>query len=858
MFNASIHHISLLATCLLGTPLSHLTADESFRPPAVPLIACDPYFSVWSQGDNLWETRTTHWTGKQHRLAALVRVDGQAYRLMGAGPQTLAALKQTSVSVLPTRTIYTFAGHGVDVTLAFTTPALPSEMSLLSRPTTYVNCEVTSNDGSEHEVEFYFDAGGELATNNLDQEVVGSTVALSNAVALKVGTESQHVLGHDGDDIRIDWGYLYLAAEKSAQATTAFGNAHALRDAFDATGTTALHGQAPAFPIESGEVVAAVSIPIGSVGAKAESCYVLLAYDDIYSIEFMKQALRPYWRKNGWSANELIEAAIAEHDDLESRCAAFDQELLQDLRAVGGDQYADIAALAYRQCFAAGKFVADANGQPLQFSKENHSNGCIATSDVFYPMAPQFLLFGPTVAKSFIVPFMEYAASERWKFPFAPHDLGTYPKANGQRYGGGERSEENQMPVEECGNLLCLFGAVAQMEGNAKFAERYWPQLSQWAEYLSDKGFDPENQLCTDDFAGHMAHNVNLSAKAICGLGAFAQLCEMRGDAASADKYKAIAAKYAGQWVDAASNGDHYRLAFDREGTWSQKYNLVWDRILGLNLFADEVYETEMAYYRKIQNEYGLPLDNRSDYTKLDWILWSATLTENRDDFDALVSPVHHFLNKTPDRSPMTDWYFTSTARKRGFTARPVVGGVFLRLLYEPDVWEKYASRDETNASGWAPMPVPPKTETLVPTAAAANASLKYTTSTPGNDWYSVDFDDADWKSGRGGLGTRQTPNAPVGTVWNSDDVWVRRVVTIDSAPTGRIALRIYHDEDAEVYLNGQLVKKLGGYSTDYDIVEIDGDVLRTGRNVIAVHCHQSSGGQFIDVGLDRIVPGNK
>jgi hypothetical protein len=383
---------------------------------------------------------------------------------------------------------------------------------------------------------------------------------------------------------------------------------------------------------------------------------------------------------------------------------------MSDLKNAGGAKYAEIGALAYRQCFAAGKFVADANGQPLHFCKENHSNGCIATSDVFYPMLPQFLLFGPTLTKSVLVPFMEYAASDRWRFPFAPHDLGTYPKANGQRYGGGERSEENQMPVEESGNLLVLFAALAKMEGNADFAALYWPQLSQWADYLQEKGFDPENQLCTDDFAGHMAHNVNLSAKAIVGLGSYAMLCKMRGMPAESEKYETIAKQYARQWVAAARDGDHFRLAFDREGTWSQKYNLVWDRILDLGLFPREVVETEMAFYRQKQNEYGLPLDNRSDYTKLDWVLWTATLTEDRDDFTALIEPVHAFLNATPQRTPMTDWYFTSTAKKVGFDARPVVGGVFLRMLYDSSVWKKYASRDVTKASNWAAMPVPPAT----------------------------------------------------------------------------------------------------------------------------------------------------
>ena len=141
--------------------------------------------------------------------------------------------------------------------------------------------------------------------------------------------------------------------------------------------------------------------------------------------------------------------------------------------------------------------------------------------------------------------------------------------------------------------------------------------------------------------------------------------------------------------VDAADS-DHYRLAFDQPGSWSQKYNLVWDRLLNLNLFPKEVAEKELAFYRTRQNRYGLPLDNRRTYTKLDWILWSATLTGKAEDFAALLDPVYLWLNETPTRVPLTDWYETTDGKQVGFQARSVVGGVFLRMMSEPELRKKY------------------------------------------------------------------------------------------------------------------------------------------------------------------------
>lgn len=843
-----------LAVCLLASASS----AAELRPPAVPLVACDPYFSIWSPADKLTGADTVHWTGKPHRLASLVRIDGKPYRVMGTQPAETPALAQTGLTVLPTRTVYTFDGAGMTLTLTFLTPALPDDLDVLSRPVTYLTFKFRSADGKAHDVQLYFDASAELAVNVPSQEVTWSQEQAGELVALKVGSKDQPILAKRGDDIRIDWGYLYVAAARADVAEQRIGDGETVKGNFVGSGKL---GAVPADlqpPLPAERFAAALLFPATKVSAEPVTRQLMLAYDDLYSIQYMKKNLRPYWRRTGWEAADLLKAAAQDYESLRQRCAAFDAELMADLKSAGGDNYAAICALAYRQCFAAGKFVADDNGRPLQFCKENHSNGCIGTSDVFYPMAPQFLLFGPTLAKSFLVPFMNYAASERWRFPFAPHDLGQYPHANGQRYGGGERTEENQMPVEESGNLLLLMAAIAQLEGKADFAGLYWTRIEQWAEYLKAKGFDPENQLCTDDFAGHLAHNVNLSAKAICGLGAFAKLCELRGDKAKAAEYAKLAKEFAARWVQEADDGDHFRLAFDRPGTWSQKYNLVWDRILGLNLFPADVLKKEMAYYGRVQNAYGLPLDNRQTYTKLDWILWTATLTQERRDFASLVNPVFRFLNETPDRSPMTDWYFTTDARKRGFTARPVVGGVFLQMLYDREVWSKHAGRDKTKASGWAPMPKPPRTVTLVPTSQLEPATWRYTTQRPAGNWQAADFDDSAWQEGPGGFGTPATPGAVVRTSWNTGEIWLRRSFELASPLPPRAALRLHHDEDAQVHLNGVRVLSRSGYTTDYEAEEIEVKALRPGRNVMAIHCRQTAGGQYIDAGLDAILPDGK
>jgi len=151
----------------------------------------------------------------------------------------------------------------------------------------------------------------------------------------------------------------------------------------------------------------------------------------------------------------------------------------------------------------------------------------------------------------------------------------------------------------------------------------------------------------------------------------------------------------------------------------------------------------------------------------------------------------------------------------------------------------------------------PPVTKTIVPTSQEQAQSWRYTTSEPRIGWYRTAFLDSDWQEGKGGFGTEGTPGAVVGTVWNSSDIWLRRMFELESTKLSRPQLLIHHDEDAEVYINGLLVAKLQGYTSSYVRAGLDEKaqkVLRVGSNCLAVHCTQTTGGQYIDLGLVEVI----
>ena len=835
----------------LTTAARSATEPATFRPPAVPLVTSDPFLSIWSEVDRLTDAPTRHWTHREHSLTSMIRVDGQAFRLMGDQPSNVPPMPQAAVEVKPTRTLYEFDDGHVHVTLTFMTPALPNDLEAMALPLSFIDWTVRSVDGKDHAISIYHSTSSELAVNKTSEKVQWAREPAGDLAALRIGSQEQPILGSCGDDHRINWGFAYSATQ-AKHARAAFGGNQDLASAFVSTGTLPSQDDAR-MPraVSDNQPAMAFVFELAQVNLKPVTRQVIVAYDEIYAIKYFGQKLRPYWRRNGTTPGAMLQKAAHDYAGLLKRCTEFDRQLMSDATKAGGEKYARICALAYRECAAACGLAADANNQPLFFTKENTSNGDIATVDVIFPMAPQWILLSPTLAKASIVPILSYASSSHWKFPNAPHDLGTYPLARGTDDGG------EGMPVEESGNMLILCDAIAKAEGNARFVSPWWRKLTEWAQYLEQYGLDPENQLCTDDFMGHLAHNANLSVKAILGLAAYGDLCRIRGDQANARRYHDLAQTDAAHWTKVAAEGDHYRLAFDKTNTWSQKYNLVWDRILDLNVFPPEVAQKEVAHYKRVMQRYGVPLDSRTHLTKTDWSVWSATLADNRSDFEAFISPIYDYLNETSSRDPLADSYETDKLRSGGMHARPVVGGVFIKMLADPAMWTQWSSRDHTRVSHWAPLPEPPQITEIMPTSRQAPATWRYTLTQPPENWVSPSFDASGWKEGPAGFGTRGTPGAVVRTTWDTSDIWLRREFTMPRTASPNLQLYVYHDEDVEVYVNGILAASDAGFTTSYVPLEMTSgaqEQLKPGALItLAVHCHQTTGGQGIDLGLASV-----
>ncbi len=630
------------------------------HPPSIPLFTVDPYFSVWYNQDILHSRSPVHWIGTPNNIWGTVTVDGEEYRFLGSSlyPNPRVQdnpIAQTAMDIDACSTTVFYENEAIRLKAVFTSPMLVEDLYYASRPVTYLKLFYESVDGKEHAVTARLAVSEDLVLDKAgDSRVWSENLSLKAGDCVRLGSGKQKVLWRGGDGVRIDWGYFYLATKGKAKV----GNC-VQKDLYCVYAETEM----------------------------APEALFALAYDDIDSIMYFGKPLKAYWKKDGKMITEAIEEALAEYDTLLARCNAFSDAMRAEAVAKGNENYADLLQLAYRQVMAAHKLVVDEDGNNLYISKECASNGCAATVDVTYPSAPMYLRYNPELLKGMLRPALRFARSDAWKFEFAPHDVGQYPLVNGQVYGmsRGDKCEYYQMPVEECGNMIILFAALGEMGKDYSFAAENMDLIEQWSKYLIRYGEDPENQLCTDDFAGHLAHNCNLSIKAMMGIAGYAKILQALGRLSEADEMMQTAKKYAESFLVRAANTDgSYRLAFDRPETFSLKYNAVWDKLWGTNLFPESFYKGEIARYRKEAQPYGIPLDSREMYTMSMWSHFASCLGSH-EDFCFLSDLLFKAYNlmRTSSRVPMTDFYYTDTAVMRAFKHRSTQGGLFFKLLFD-------------------------------------------------------------------------------------------------------------------------------------------------------------------------------
>ncbi len=623
---------------------------KTFRPSAYPLITADPFFSVWSCADNLYDDCTRSWTELPNPILAGIMVKKNFYSMVAADinfESNKNKINQTDAFVSPLTTTYVFENELARVTLKFTTPLLLEHIDIMSRPVSYIAYEIEKKC-ADTPIEFVFGLSARCCVNNENQKVIFKKTDFS----LCCGNTVQNPLAQTGDRVLIDWGYLHLC-DKNAFVT----KANEIKE-------LSLNTEYSPYK----------DMPYLAVKRGDERGVITVAYDEIYPIEYFGTPLKEYCLNYFASFSEMVKAAISQYDKIKKMCDEFDERLIKEAEKFG-ENYKNIVTIAYRQAIAAHKLVCDKDGNLLFLSKECGSNGCIGTLDVTYPSIPLFLKYNPKLVTAMLRPIIKYAYMPEWEFDFAPHDVGTYPIANGQVYGMARKDKSAmQMPVEECGNMLLCMAAIYKYSNDKTLFDENKQLMKKWADYLVEYGYDPGSQLCTDDFAGHLDHNCNLSIKAIIAIAAYAQL-------SGESKYLRIAEQYAKKWEKDAANKEATALTFDQKESWSLKYNMVWDTLLNYNLFSDDVKEKEVKLYLSKFNKYGVPLDSRSDYTKMDWEMWSASLCDNKEYFEKICQAVINTINETDDRVPLSDWYYSSTARHIQFQNRTVVGGLFITLL---------------------------------------------------------------------------------------------------------------------------------------------------------------------------------
>ncbi|KAJ5599055.1 hypothetical protein N7450_000122 [Penicillium hetheringtonii] len=649
-------------------------------PPSYPLAVRNPYLSAWMPSDRVQQlpyAEPQFWAGQELGWSVIVRVDGQAYSLMGVPdldedqilPATVHRAEFTS-----THSIFDLTAGSVRFTLDFFSPVTPSNYLRQSLPFSYLNVQVFGSYGSD--IQVYSDIDGRWTGREdrsvLDYEIHDDGFAIHS---LSVEDAAKYT---EASDMAL-WGKAILASRptESSSLSALTGDPKSVRSRFAREGD--LSEQEFAWTYDS---VAALAHDLGTVYGES-SINFAVGYEREAAINYLGEEYTGFYRAEYPTTHQAVAHFFDDYKAALKESLELDQELAAFATATAGPKYADIVALSTRQAYGGIDLTIPNDSldteDVLAFIKELSSDGNVNTIDVIMPAFPVYWVLDPDWIRLMLEPVMRYLDADRWHLPYTIHDLGThYPHAIGH-----DDQEAEPMPIEECGNLLILALSYARATGDTDWTDQYLKIFQKYADYLVDNSIDIANQLSSNDAAGPLSNETNLAIKAAVGIKAFGELSRI-------DQYSRIGEEHASLLFEESLGTDeeqtHFVLQYpDHPESWKTPYNLYPDVLLGLNTFSEDAIRVNSEFYSTVRGKYGVALDNRQDWAKSDWNMWLAATfeTNTRNEF---VDDLWAYMTNGKHNWPFSDRYITDSVHGNVpgtpilCRARPTVGGHFALL----------------------------------------------------------------------------------------------------------------------------------------------------------------------------------
>ncbi|KAF2087351.1 DUF1793-domain-containing protein, partial [Saccharata proteae CBS 121410] len=672
------------------------------RPPAVPLAVRSPYTNAWSStADNgtLNTSPVIFWTGQTIGWEGIITVDGISYEWLGNGLSALPSVPQVksatplTVSYDSQYSNFTFQAGPVELTASFLSAVIPQDLCRTSIPLSYLEVSYRSTDNATHSVQIYNDVDDTWLNYDGSAAVDYGFFADQQTVTPNTTFNSDSEFTYSELNDFPQWGNFSYATSPGASTNFTYQSGPSLDLRFQyimnqyLSGAMVSNGTDQIFAYSHDFGASLSGSVLYTVGTIQEPQINLITQEGL-------QDLSAWWASDecyGPDQLMLISTHYGDYAASQQMAAQFDTRLRADAQS-----YYSIVALSARQVmgayvltsppiFSCGNASSKYNSsEPFMFQKEISSDGNVNTVDVLYPAMPFFLYVNPAMLRYTLNPLFLNQEAGYYPRAYSMHDLGSnFPNATGH-----PKADDEQMPVEESGNMILMTYAYYKFSGDANYLSEHYDKLFQWAGFLTEYTLIPTNQLSTDDFLGSLSNQTNLAIKGIVGLGAMSSIASITGHAADATNFSTTTTSYYQQWENLAidPSGTHTILAYQWRSSWGLLYNTYPDKLLSLGVVSQAVYDMQSTYYPTVSQIYGIPLDNRHSITKSDWELWTAA-TCSAPTRRLFVNALAYWLNNTSTNLPTTDLYDTIgtggypdsdvTAR---FINRPVVGGHYSLL----------------------------------------------------------------------------------------------------------------------------------------------------------------------------------